>query len=425
MQQRLHPLRIADLSRLQRCLAWRPGGYLRASMGLTGWLVLRAAAQAAMVLLLARLLGAEGYGLFVAVLAVAGFFAPLAGLGLGGLLLRDGAREPEKLPQRLGMALALWWPAALIFSLIAVPAIAWALPSPIPLSALAVFATSEIVATSFVEFAARVEQSQHRVRTFGAMQAGLAFARLAGLLCYAAWQQPEPVGWIWVYALVSLAYAAAVAWRLVAKYRPAWPVRRDWTMAREGFPFTVGALSFRLQAEFNKPLLAQASYGHAGNFSVAQRVVDLASLPLQAMQEALWPRFYAGSHPNRRMWIIVGSLIALALVGGGLLILLAPWLPRLLGAGFEVTTQLLVWLALLPALQLARNLLNAFVVTKRRQSVLTMVYTCGGAAGVLLNLWLVPAFGLQGAVWAAYLVEAVIIAILVGVITMQKRFADA
>ncbi len=413
------------MSLLQRRLAWRPGGYLRASGGLFGWLMLRAIAQAAMVVVLARLLGAEGYGLFVAVLAVAGFFAPLAGLGLGGLLLRDGAREPGKLPQRLGMALALCWPAALVFSLVAVPAIAWALPSSIPVAALAVFACSEIVATSFVELAARVEQSQHRVRTFGGLQAGLAITRLLALLGYAALLPPDPAGWIWVYAASSLVYTAAVVWWLLARHRPVWPARREWAMAREGFPFTVGALSFRLQAEFNKPLLAQASYGHAGNFSVAQRVVDLASLPLQAMQEALWPRFYAGSHPRRRMWLIAGSLVALALLGGGLLILLAPWLPRLLGAGFETTADLLVWLALLPMLQVVRNLLNAYVVAKRRQSFLTMVYTCGGVAGVLLNLGLVTALGLQGAVWAAYLVEAVIIVMLVAGISMLKRTADA
>ncbi|MDD3651994.1 oligosaccharide flippase family protein, partial [Immundisolibacter sp.] len=97
---------------LTKLLAWRPGGYLRASGGLFGWLLLRAAAQAAMVVLLARVLGVEGYGLFVTALAVSGFFSPIAGLGLGGLLLRDGAREPAALPRQLGMALALWWPAA-------------------------------------------------------------------------------------------------------------------------------------------------------------------------------------------------------------------------------------------------------------------------------------------------------------------------
>jgi O-antigen/teichoic acid export membrane protein len=404
---------------------WRPGGYLRASGGLLGWLLVRAFAQAALLLLLARLLGADGYGLFVAVLAIAGFFAPLAGLGLSGLLLRDGAQSPGDLPPRLGMALALLWPAVLAFTLIAVPVIAWTLPTSIPLTALVLFSFSEIVAASFVEIAARVEQSQHRVSTFGWLFAGLPMARLVGLLVYAMLLQPAPVGWMWVYASTSLLYTAAVAGRLWRNYQPHWPDKRDWALAREGFPFTVGALSFRAQAEFNKPLLAQASYGQVGNFSVAQRMLDLASLPLQALQEALWPRFYAGTHSRGQIWLITGSLVLLALLGGALLVLAAPLLPRLLGAGFEATANLLASLALLPALQLVRNFLNAVVIANQRRFALMLVYTSGGIAGVLLNLGLVPALGLQGAVWAAYLTEAFMVVMLVLGILMVNRTQNA
>jgi len=77
-------------------------------------------------------------------------------------------------------------------------------------------------------------------------------------------------------------------------------------------------------------------------------------------------------------------------------------------------------LALLPALQLVRNLLNAVVAQQRRQSVLTAIYLAGGVAGVLLNLWLVQAGGLHGAVSASYLVEVVLLALLVAVILLRK-----
>ena len=411
---------------LSKLLAWRPGGYLRASGGLFGWLLLRAVAQAAVVVLLARLLGVEGYGLFVTALAVSGFFSPVAGLGLSGLLLRDGACEPEGLPRNLGMALSLWWPAALVSSLAATALLAWSLPSRIPLAALAAFALAEIGAASFLELAARVEQARHRVGAFGAIQAGMILARLAALLLYAALGAVAPVGWLWVYAASSAIYAVFLARRLVAGHRPVWPQKRDWRMARESFPFTIGALSFRLQAEFNKPLLARASYGQAGSFGVAQRAIDLASLPLQALQEALWPRLYSGRHSARQLWLVGAVLFAAALLGGGVLVLLAPWIARLLGAGFEATTRLVMLLALLPALQLVRNLLNVVVAQQRRQSVLTAIYLASGAAGILLNLWLVPTAGLHGAVAASYLVEAVLLALLMAVILSRStRLHDA
>lgn len=404
---------------LLRLLSWRPGAYLRASSGLFGWLMLRAAAQAAMVVLLARVLGVDGYGLFVTALAVSSFFSPIAGLGLGGLLLRDGACAPAELPRQLGMALALWWPTMFVSSLAATALLAWSLPSRVPLAALAAFALAEVGTASFVELAARVEQARHRVGAFGAILTGLILARLIGVLFYAATGQASAAGYLWVYAITSTLYALALARRLVIEHAPIWPAKRTWAMARESVPFMIGALSFRLQAEFNKPLLAQASYGQAGNFNVAQRVVDLASLPLQALQEALWPRLYAGRHSARQLWLVGVILCAAALLGGGVLVLLAPWVARLLGEGFEVTAHLVMLLALLPALQLMRNLLNAVVTQQRRQSILTMIYLMSGVAGILFNLLLVPAAGLQGAVAASYLVEAVLL-ILLGAVVLSR-----
>ncbi|UHD16885.1 hypothetical protein [Thiocapsa bogorovii] len=69
---------------LANMLRWRPGAYLRSSSELFGWLLLRAAAQITSVVLLAKTLGAEDYGLFVTVLALASFFPPLVILGTPG-----------------------------------------------------------------------------------------------------------------------------------------------------------------------------------------------------------------------------------------------------------------------------------------------------------------------------------------------------
>jgi len=130
---------------------------------------------------------------------------------------------------------------------------------------------------------------------------------------------------------------------------------------------------------------------------------------------------FSGRHSARQLWLVGAVLFAAALLGGGVLVLLAPWIARLLGAGFEATTRLVMLLALLPALQLVRNLLNVVVAQQRRQSVLTAIYLASGVAGVLLNLWLVPAGGLHGAVSASYLVEAVLLVLLVAVIPIKTK----
>ena len=70
----------ATTATLTRLRAWRHGGYLRASGMLFGWLVLRTAAQMALFVLVARSMGADGYGALIAVMALAGVFS-FAGMG--------------------------------------------------------------------------------------------------------------------------------------------------------------------------------------------------------------------------------------------------------------------------------------------------------------------------------------------------------
>lgn len=406
------PLTSKMLFLAHRLFAWRPGAYLRASARLLGWLLVRAAAQATIVLLLTRTLGADGYGQFVAILAVASFFAPLAGLGLGSVLLCDGARHSERLPELLGDTLALWWRSTAIFALAAIGISLWLLPTGIHVTAVLVFTVSEVTSSSLSELVARIEQSQHQTQHFGAILSGLILVRLMALAGYTLLMPHDVNGWLWIYAGSSGLYVLALWVWVQMRWRPTRSKALAIHLVREGWPFTVGALSLRLQAEFNKPVLAQLGYAQVGHFSVAQRVVDLASLPLQAMQEALWSRLFASSTPRRRLWLTGGALVTLALFSGGVLTWLSPWIPRIFGAGFEGTVEILLALAWLPAVQVVRNLASAAVIARGQRAFLTRIYIASGIVSVVFNGLLVPRFGLSGALWSTYLSEAVALAVL-------------
>jgi O-antigen/teichoic acid export membrane protein len=393
---------------------WRPGAYAQDGLRLFGWLVLRAAAQAATVVLLARWLGASGYGEFVAALAVAGFFTPLAGLGLGAVLLVRGARAPQQLPALQAQAARLWAISSVAFSLIATAAMSLSLPGHQPLWAMAALAVAEVAAASWVELVARGRQARHQVHAFGAIQAGLPLARLAALALSLPWLPASAAAWMLIYAAASLIYATtlgiscAVSSRFQAEKPPSQPTT---ALLREGAPFVVSAASLRMQAEFNKPVLAHLDYTQTGALGVAQRVVDLVTLPLAALQEALWPRVFASERPGSRLLQTGAMLVALALLSGAALALAAPLLPWLLGPDFAVASQALGWLALLPAVQLTRNLGNAWLIANGNSRSLTVVYLAAAAAGVLLALILVPRWGLSGAVWGMYGSEAVAIVV--------------
>ena len=391
-----------------RLRGWRPGAYARDSARLLAWLCLRAVAQSALVLLLARWLGAESYGAFVAALAVASFFTPLAGLGLHAVLLREGARQPQELPHLLRRALRLWLIAGTLATLAVVMAITWSLPPSASLDALIALAVAEVMGASLIEMLARLEQAQHRAARFGAILAGLPLIRLIALFALLG-TAPSLAAWLLAYATATFIYAMALtkmAWlgfrtdnapRSAEVGRIATPA-----LIRAGAPFALGALALRLQAEFNKPVLAQLGYAPAATLGVAQRVVDLAALPLAALQEALWPRVLAAANPGRRLLTSGALLMALALVAGLAVALAAPLLPWLLGPEYAGTADVLAWLAGLPALQVMRNLGNVWLMGKGRSGMLYLVHVTAAITGILLVITLVPRHGLLGAVWSLY-----------------------
>lgn len=392
----------AKLSALRH---WRPGAYARASADILVWLVLRAVFQAASVVLLGRELGAVEYGQFVAALAITSFFTPLAGLGLQGVVLRDGARDPAHLPTLLRAALRLWWASSLGFGLLAGVAAWVALPlEPVSPWVLLLLGLSEVAASSGVELLARSRQARQHTRAYGVSMAGLSGARFVALLIYAAFASPTAQGWMMVYSIVSLLYLVVLRGTTPQPAAQPGPVPHG--LLRAGLPFAVGALSFRLQAEFNKPVLARLSYADVGAYNIAQRVVDLISLPLSAMQESLWPRLFADSQPGRRLRSALVAMLALAMLLGGGMAVLAPLVPKMLGADYAPMVAVLIALAWLPAVQTMRNVGNAALITSGRTHTLTRVYVAATLASVALTLLLVPRYGLLGAVLASYLGEA-------------------
>ncbi len=401
---------VASLTFWRTVWNWRPGAYARDGLRIFGWMLLRAAAQAVTVLLLARWLGAEGYGEFVAALAVASFFTPLAGLGLGAVLLIRGARAPMQLPALETQAKRIWLISSALFSFLATAAMVFALPTKHPLWALGALAVAEVAAASWVELIARRMQAEHRAHRYGAIQAGLPLARLAALGVALSLAPSSPAVWMSIYAAASLLYAALLALLLHLPCRSEREAGKPiGALLREGMPFVTSALAIRLQSEFNKPVLAHLDYAQAGALSVAQRIVDLAALPLAALQEALWPRVFAAEKPMARLWHAGGLLTLFALLLGALLALAAPLLPWLLGQDFAPAAKALVWLALLPAVQAVKNLLRMSLISLRATAGLSGIQVLSTIAGLILTVWLVQRGGIKGAVLAIFAVESLAI----------------
>ena len=396
---------------LRRLFAWRPGGYARASAETLVWLLLRAGLQAVSVVVLARLLGATEYGRFVAALAVVTFFVPFAGMGLGNVVVRDGSADPQRLPMLIGAGLWFWFRTALALSVLATAVVWLALPSDhVALWAVCLLGFGEVFGFSGVDMFSRYRQAEQDMRAYGAIMSGLIGVRLLALLLYAGLARHAAQDWMGIYGVVNIGYLALVAglqlhaWRGNVRRQPGW-----W---REGIPFAAAALSAKVQSDFNKPVIAWFSYADVGVFNIGQRVMDVVSLPLTAMQETLWPRVFSGMGGIKRLQRALLVMLVFSIIQGLLMELAAPILPRMLGAGFDQAVPILRLLAWLPVLQVLRSVGHARMVASGRSRQLIRVYVTNAVVGPLFSLFLIPHWGLRGAVAAVYISEAILIALL-------------
>lgn len=394
------------IKQLRALSHWRPGALARQGGALLGWMLLRALAQVATIVLLARALSGQTYGEFVAIIAVAGFATPLVGLGLAHMVLRNAARDPAAAPWYLRRALLAWGWTIVPLAVAAVCLALLLLPKGLPVIAVGAAVTAELLAASLTELAARYRQAQHRPHSYGFINAGLPMIRLLalGLLVIIA-QSIDIATLLWTYTTTSLGYLALL-----------WPVVRPTPTSAvasateampltSGLPFSTSALAMRLQGEFNKPILAHAGFGLAGTYNIAQRAVDMASLPLLALQEALWPRLYAQKKPLQQLRRTGVALLLLAAGMGGLVWLLAPLLPVLVGAQYADTIHVLRLLAWLPLLQVLRNLLNFQLIHENRLSVLGWSYAAGALINITMVATLTPMHGVSAVIAAAYATE--------------------
>ena len=391
---------------LRRWLAWRPGRLAQHGGALLVWMMLRAAAQAGTVVLLARTLAAQTYGEFVAVIAVAGFVVPLAGLGLSNMVLRNVARDPHAAPWYLERAVTTWSRTLLPLSAAAIGIALLLIPKGLPVAAMAAAICGELLGSSLTELAGRYRQAQHRHHAYGAINAGLPLVRLfaLGLLVFLT-HRTDLASVLWTFTAASVAYALLL-WPVVRAGTPVVAAGATEAMpVHSGLPFSASALAMRLQGEFNKPVLAHAGFGLAGSYNIAQRAVDMASLPLLAMLEALWPRLYAQADPmpqlKRAGLVLMGGAVGL---GAGVW-LAAPLLTLLVGNEYADAVETMRWLGLLPAMQVGRNLITCHSIHRgwMRNIALTSIF--GGIISVMAVSTLVPALGLQGAVLATYATE--------------------
>jgi O-antigen/teichoic acid export membrane protein len=196
---------------------------------------------------------------------------------------------------------------------------------------------------------------------------------------------------------------------------------------REGLHFSVGLASQTVYNDVDKVMLARlASDASAGVYASAYRAIDLACVPLRALFGAAYIRYFragtAGLQGTVRIarQLLVPSLAA-AVASALLLLATAGLLPLLLGPEFERAVGITRWLALIPVLRALHYLPADSLTGAGMQGIRTVCQLGIAILNVALNLILIPAYGISGAVASSIATDALLACALWIVVARRLR----
>ena len=371
--------------------------------------------QTGYFLVLARLLGSRDYGVYVGAVAFCSILSQYAANGAGTLFLRHVSADPEQHGRYLGN---IFVSVCMLGSLV-VLLLGLAAPHLInPESAALVFivAVGECLCRQGTDAIARVFQAYEQMNTTAIVSLVVNAARFTialGMLLLLG--RATAQAWALASTLVSLLSTGLLC--LLAARRLGGPVL-EWRVFTkrfsEGFGFAFAGSTFSIYNDIDKTMLSHYGMNAAnGLYSMAYRVVDMATMPSWSIYAASLPRVFrtgsAGIEATRPLaGRMLRGMLAVSLPVTLVIFSAAPLIPRLIGPSFAGSVAAVRWLAMLPLLRCFQLSGGAALTGAGYQR-----YRTGGQLGAALvnfslNLFLIPHRGWLGAAWASLATDALI-----------------
>jgi O-antigen/teichoic acid export membrane protein len=364
--------------------------------------------QATFFLLLTRLLNVTEYGIFSGAFALISLATPYSSLGAGMLFMRYVTADRSQAAVYWGNTILT---TAVVSGLIATvfffagPAITHGKSHLI----FFVLAIANCLFNQIAELGSMVFQTFEKMRYTALLGFLASLARLLVLvIMQVTLHHATAVQWS-IGILIASGAAAALAMVWVRKQIG--PMVFDLALARqrvvEGVGFSFAGTTNNAYNDIDKTMLSHYGLNRENGFyTVAYRIVDFATTPIVAIDSAVLPRLFRKSQHDMSQTVrlafrsaavagLIGLVIALAIL------LVAPFVLRLVPKGFAGALVALHWLCWLPALRGIHRLTGGALTGSGRQSMRTASQFGVAGLNFLLNLWWIPVYGWIGAAWAS------------------------
>ncbi|MCR4328864.1 MAG: flippase [Patescibacteria group bacterium] len=390
--------------------------------------------RAVVIIYAARLLGAEGWGVFSYGVTLAAFLTPFTDVGISQVLIRETAKNPDPVHRARILSTTLFLKFVLIVAGVAIVLFGAPLFTTIaaakPLLPIIAFL---LAFDALREFGASVIRAMERME----WEAGLFLLTNTAIVIFGfvfLAVVPTPASFTYAYALGIAAGTVATFFALRRQFPPRFFSQFAPELVKPIFssawPLSLAALLGLLMLNTDVLMVGWLrSAEDVGFYSAVYRIVQLLYIIPSILAVSAFPAFsrLATTAPPLMKAALEKTLtaiflIALPLAAGG--IVLAPHIISFLfGTEFLPGTDAFRILLLTLIVDFPVVILSNALFAYHRSKALTVYATIGGLSNVALNLLLIPQFGIAGCAWATFIAQIASTAYLWGTLRTHVPFA--
>lgn len=369
--------------------------------------------QAAYFVVLARTLGSEDYGVFVGIAAVASMINAFAAWGSNQVLVKNVSRDSSVFQDYWGNALATILCLGGILTLILSFTIPHFIASSTPVLVALIF-SADLIGINIIQASISALLARERFSIAALSTTILGIFKLVAAIALALFLPRAGItAWGILYAvstvLSALLGAAIVSFLLGSPKLSISKMKQEFV---QGFYFSISQSSDFINENIDKAMLSSMSTLQAtGVYGAGYRVVTVFTIPIFSVASATFPRFFqhgtSGIGGSLRfakkllpVFLLYGVLAAITLV------LMSPFMVRVLGEDFSEIERLLVVLAPLPMITGLQVLFGDTLTGANLQGFRSSIQVSSAFLNFLINLWLIPRYSWEGAAWATLISES-------------------
>jgi O-antigen/teichoic acid export membrane protein len=364
----------------------------------------------------ARFLGGEGYGIFSFAFATTGAFIVFIDTGLATFLTREVSRHPEKFSSYLKNVFALKWKLSLVTGLALAGVLSVAsLEQESLFSAIAIGLA--LMITGYTEMHLAVFRAFERMRVVSILMVAQRVLFFILGLAVLLWGG-DVVLFSQTFLFVSV-ILLMITHRQMTLQQDNKKSTHDAQLVRKIFRDSLPIcglilftyIYFRIDAVLIFFLLGELETGW---YSSAFKLIETLALLMASIRFGVFPvlskTFKEGSDRYQKIWQETTRYLLLISipVAVGMILLAAKILEILYGAAFSSAGPVLQIMALGFPLLCLNDLASYLLLSQNKTSSVLLIAGCAAVFNVVLNIFLIPKWGMTGAALATTLTQGLV-----------------